>query len=382
MAQEKKTKSAARPAVVSPASDRLARFTRLVADSGVPQFLVTNPVDVGYLTGFMGGDSYLLITGSRPIVISDFRYQEELEVVRDLCDVHIRKGSIARAAAELIMETGAARVGVQGEHMTLGLRQSIGLGIRGIKLIETTDLCSRLRIKKDASELKLIRKSIEVQEESLEAMLKWLDKRLSKQPGVTETEIAAVLEHEMKSRGSSKPGFETIIAAGTTGSLPHYRPQTRVLKKGMSLLVDWGAIYRGYHSDMTRVFCWGKWPSKVAEIYQIVLDAHEAAAAALKPGMTTKQVDSIAREYIAKHGFGEFFGHGLGHGMGLDGHEEPRLSHLLDATTLDAGMVVTIEPGIYLPGVGGVRIEDDYLVTSKGAENLCSLPKSLKWASR
>jgi Xaa-Pro aminopeptidase len=186
----------------------------------------------------------------------------------------------------------------------------------------------------------------------------------------------------MKCRGSPKPGFETIIAARANGSHPHYRPGPQKLGRNQGLLIDWGATYAGYHGDMTRVVCWGKWPKQLAEIYAIVLEAHEAAAAALRPGALTREIDKIARDIITGAGYGEQYGHGLGHGIGLDGHEEPRLSHMMAGTPLEPGHMVTVEPGIYLPGVGGVRIEDDYLITARGSENLCSLPRSLKWATR
>jgi Xaa-Pro aminopeptidase len=222
----------------------------------------------------------------------------------------------------------------------------------------------------------LITKAARIQEAALEAVFKYL------KPGVTEREVAGRLEAEMKMRGSREPGFQTIVAAGATGSLPHYRPEGRKLEKGKTVLIDWGAVYDGYHSDMTRVFSLGKWPSKIEEIYRIVLEAHEAAAAALAPGKTTQEIDGIARKIISDAGYGLQYGHGLGHGIGMNGHEEPFLSHMLAPVTLEAGNVVTIEPGIYLPGIGGVRLEDDYLVTASGSKNLCKMPRDLKWAKR
>ena len=198
---------------------------------------------------------------------------------------------------------------------------------------------------------------------------------------MTEAEVAARLEAEMKVRGSSEPGFQTIVAAGTNGSLPHYRPKQKKLAAGKTVLIDWGAVYAGYHADMTRVFALGSWPAKLAEIYDIVLEAQLAAAEALAPGKSTAEIDGVARKIITKAGYAECFGPGLGHGLGLNGHEEPRLTNMLAPTRLEAGMVVTIEPGIYLPGVGGVRIEDDYVVTAKGATNLCSMKKTREWAT-
>lgn len=375
---------------------RLARLAETLRglSGGVAALLVTNPKDVGYLTGFLGGDSYLLVPAepgaSRapgPTLISDFRYKEELEPVEAarIARVFIRSNSMTEAVAEVLkplFDRGGpdadARVGVQAEHMTIAekaaMARRLGPGGKG-RLIDTTGLLARQRVVKDAFEIGLIRKAAKLQEAALEAVLPTI------KPGQTELEIAARIEAEMKTRGSSEPGFQTIVAAGPNGSLPHYRPGPRKVASGKPVLIDWGAVYRGYHSDMTRTLSLGKWPAKVREIFQIVHDAQLAAAAALAPGKSSADIDEVARRHITRHGYGDFFGHGLGHGLGLNGHEEPRLTNMLAPTRLAPGMVVTVEPGIYLPGVGGVRIEDDYVITETGAECLCSLPKDIQWST-
>lgn len=355
---------------------RLARVARSLGDEGVSHLLVTNPKDVAYLTGFLGGDSYLLVGAGRPVVISDFRYEEELEPVRGFADVFIRRGPMPEATAEVIRSAGVEKVGIQAEHISVAQRNDLAGRIGAGAVRDTKGVVGRLRLIKDEHEVGLIREAVRVQERAMQAVLEWL------RPGLTELEIASRLESEMKSLGSSEPGFPTIVAAGATGSLPHYRPGERRLEEGMPLLIDWGAVVGGYHSDMTRVFSIGAWDERIREIYGVVLEAHLAAAEALAPGKTTAEVDAVAREHIERAGHGDRFGHGLGHGMGLDGHEDPRLTHMQAATTIEAGMVVTIEPGIYLPGVGGVRIEDDYLVTAQGAQNLCTLPTDIDWATR
>jgi Xaa-Pro aminopeptidase len=281
------------------------------------------------------------------------------------------------ALVQMLKDAGVARLGIQGEVMTVGELRGLEHSLEGTGAViaETRGLVGQLRVRKDAAEIATIRKAIQIQQAALKAVLPTI------KPGQTELEIAARLEAEMKMRGASSPAFETIVAAQANGSLPHYRPHAIKLRKNQPLLIDWGAVYRGYRGDMTRTFALGKWPAQIAEVYKIVLDAHAMAAAALRAGATTKAVDAIARDHIAKHGYGDRFGHGLGHGLGLHTHEDPRLSHMAAETTLEAGMVVTIEPGIYIPGLGGVRIEDDYVVTEKGSENLCSLPKDIKWAT-
>lgn len=355
---------------------RLARLVAALESRGVPHALITNPLDVGYFTGFLGGDSYLVVGKGGPIIISDFRYEEELAPVASLAKVHIRKGAILGAVADLAAQLGVTELGVQAESVTLAQASQLGEALGEGKAIRPlTRLVQPFRLIKDGSELRLIQNAARIQEAALREVLPTI------RVGETELEIASRLEAAMKARGSPKPGFESIVAARANGSLPHYRPQKVKTAANTPLLIDWGATYKGYHSDMTRTFALGKWPAKVREIYEIVREAHMAAAAALRPGVSTREVDGVARKVITDAGYGPNFGHGLGHGLGLQGHDEPSLSHMAPPTELAAGMVVTIEPGIYLPGVGGVRLEDDYVVTAAGATNLCTLPLDMEWAT-
>jgi Xaa-Pro aminopeptidase len=377
------SRSSKRAADVPAYPRRQARLARALAEKQLDALLVTNPKDVGYLTGFLGGDSYLLCQASSsasgtppvPVLISDFRYKEELDPLEagGLARIYIRSRSMVEAIAEVLEPLGDARIGVQAETMTLFEKASIQRKSKR-KFIDTNGLVSALRVIKDDSEIALIRKAVKIQEAALEAVLPTI------KVGQTELEVAARLEFEMKTRGSSEPGFQTIVAAAAASSLPHYRPTTAKIKAKQLLLIDWGAVYKGYHSDMTRTFAVGKVPQKLNEIYTIVYDAHMLAAEALAAGKTTTEIDMIARKHIATHGYSEFFGHGLGHGIGLNGHEEPRLTNMIAPRRLEPGMVVTIEPGIYLPGVGGVRIEDDYVVTDDGSECLCRMKKDAAWA--
>lgn len=343
----------------------------------VDHFLVTNPLDVGYLAGFLGGDSYLLVAAraGKPVLVSDFRYLEELEPHRGAVRVVIRKRAMGEAIGELLSDRSVRRCGVQGEHMTLAERDALAKRAGDGKLVTTAGLVTKLRARKDPHEVALIEAAVAIQEKALRAVLPTI------RPGRTELQIAADLEAEMKRLGSSQPSFETIVAARAKGSLPHYRPGRVKTAAGQPVLIDWGATYQGYHSDLTRTFSLGRWPAAIREIYGIVLEAHERAAAALRPGVSTAQVDAAARDHIAAAGYGEQFGHGLGHGIGLNVHEEPRLSHMITGGRLEAGHVVTIEPGIYLPGVGGVRIEDDYLVSETGARRLSRLPRTMEWCT-
>lgn len=358
----------------SPYPWRLERLRGLMTRAGVDHFLVTNPLDVGYLTGFLGGESYLLVGPGRPIIISDFRYDEELEPQRAFCDVVIRKKPILEAAADVIRQFHASRCGVQAEFMPIADMTILSAQVGENRVKPVDPLVGRLRVVKDEFEIALIRAALKIQEDALEAVLKKL------KPGITELELAARLEGEMKARGSSQPGFQSIVGTGAGAALPHYRPGKVKIAPNRVLLIDWGATFKGYQGDMTRTFAFRKWPGKFGEIYRIVLDAQEMAAAALAPGQSTHVIDGIARAHITRHGYGDMFGHGLGHGLGMS-KEPPFLNPLYPPINLEVGHVCTVEPGIYLPGQGGIRIEDMYVITDKGAENLCSMPKDLKWAT-
>jgi Xaa-Pro aminopeptidase len=365
---------------------RLNAARERLAATTLPYALITNPLDVAYLTGFLGGDSYLLLPvhASSPVtIISDSRYEEELSEFADLLTIVIRRGAMNDTVAALLKGLSVTSIAVQSEHVTLALSTALSklLG-RATKLVPTQGLIAPLREIKDEHEVRLIKRAVAIQEAALLATLPAIRLAMKRKATITEADVAARLEMEMKVRGSSQPGFESIIAAQANGSLPHYRPSAKVkLKAGWPLLIDWGAIYQGYHSDMTRTFTLGTWSPKMREIYTIVREAFLAAASVAGPGKTTRDVDAAAREVIKAAGYGDRFGHGTGHGIGFNAHEAPSVSHMAAPTALRPGMIITIEPGIYLPGVGGVRIEDDFLITPKGCENLCSLPTDLSWAT-
>lgn len=270
---------------------------------------------------------------------------------------------------------GGGRTLIQAEHMTVAVRRRLAKAIGAARLVETTGVVSGLRRIKDASEIAEIRRAVRIQEAALEATLEGLG------PGRREADLAASLEFEMRTRGSSEPAFDVIVAARANGSLPHAIPGRTRTAKGQPLLIDWGATVGGYRSDMTRTFSLGRWSKAMREIYEVTLEAQLSAIEAIGPGVRCAEVDAAARDIIDDAGYGDRFGHGLGHGVGLDIHESPRLARGSE-DVLEPGMVVTVEPGIYLPGVGGVRIEDLVVVTERGRRNLSSLPKDLDWATR
>lgn len=357
-----------------PFAARLRRLRASLRQHRFDGLLITYPNDIRYLTGFSGEASVALVTEKTFIIISDFRFQEELQPLKSRAEIVIRKGGMPEAQTETINRLKPRALAVQSEHLGAQSRVDLAKAVGASRVRDSVGLLATLRLVKDESEIAAIAKAAKVQQDALLATLKTI------KAGQTERQIAARLEYEMKCRGADGLSFESIVAAKANGSKPHYRAGPEKTAKGKTLLIDWGARFDGYCADMTRVFALGSWPTKLKEVYEIVLDAHLAAIDAVRPGMTASQLDGVARALITKAGYGKEFGHGLGHGIGLDIHEGPRL-FTTTKTVLEPGMVITIEPGVYLPGIGGVRIEDDILVTDRGARNLCSLPKDLQWAT-
>ncbi|MEL6498869.1 MAG: Xaa-Pro peptidase family protein [Planctomycetota bacterium] len=365
-----------RTKAVSAHEQRIRRLKKIVSDKGADAALVTRERDVAYLTGFLGGDSVLLVpTRGKLVFVSDRRYEEDLQAFAHLATIQMRSGAMHPHLGGLIKDRGYETVLVQSEDLSLAAFESLAKAATKRRLAPEAGLLTEMRIIKDASEISGIRAAIRLQEAAMLSTLENIG------PGMTELEICAWLEWEMKTRGASGPAFGTIVGAKASGSLPHYMPGDVRTAKNTSLLIDWGAELNGYRGDMTRVFAFGRWPKEIKEIYSIVSDAHEKAAAAIRPGVTNRELDSIAREHITQHGYGDEFSHSLGHGIGLETHEAPGLGQLAPEIEMRPGMVITIEPGVYLPGVGGVRIEDDYAVTERGRRNLSSLPKDLDFAT-
>ncbi|MCO6438946.1 MAG: aminopeptidase P family protein [Phycisphaerae bacterium] len=352
---------------------RLSVCRAAMRKAKLPGLLITNPRDYLYLTGFTGEDSAVLITARDVHMISDGRFDETLNQECPWAKRWMRKGLLIPEIATVSRKSGLRRVGIQGDHLTVQELQELSRLNRGTRFEDAPPISRDMRLIKSPEELKVIRKAIRVAEEAFQAT------RESIQIGQTELEVAARVEYEMKRRGASEPSFGTICAEGPNAALPHAHPGKRKLRKGSALLLDWGARVDGYCSDLTRMLFVGSISARIREIYKLVLDAQLKAIEAIRPGARMCDVDAVARDHIAGAGYREAFNHGLGHGFGLDIHESPSLSWRSDQE-LREGMVVTVEPGIYLPGVGGVRIEDDILVTPRGYKVLTSLSKSLEEA--
>lgn len=355
-------------------AERLRGCRAAMARERIPAYLITQRSDQIYLTGFNGEDGAVLITPREVVLITDGRFDEAAERQAPWAARFLRGPHLTEGIAEVAGQHRVKSMAVQPEHMTLAMLDALGRACRGIRITQAPPIASRLRRIKDRTEIGLIRHSIAVAEGAFKATRKAL------RPRMTELEVAALLEYEMKKRGAARPSFQTIAAVGPNAALPHAEPGDRRLTANSMILLDWGAHCEGYCSDLTRVLFMGKISPRLKHVYQIVLDAQLKAIAAVAPGRRASEVDRVARDHIDACGYGDAFSHGLGHGLGLDIHEDPRLKRGFD-DVLEPGMVVTIEPGIYLPGVGGVRIEDDVLVTSSGHEVLTTLNKTLRWAT-
>lgn len=354
----------------TPIAGRLSACTDKIHQKRLDGYLVTNRTDQFYLTGFDGEDGAALILPDRVCLITDGRFKDEVGHAAPWATAVIRTGSLPDAVAGAVRRYRVRRLGFQPEALSVRLHAVLRQQLKGVRLVPLRDLTGDLRIVKDATEIRAIEDSITV----AEAAFRTVCKRL--RVGMTESQVAALFQYEMIRRGASGPSFPTIIAEGENAALPHARPGARTLRVGSALLIDWGAVVGRYCSDLTRVVFIRRIPPRFRRMYDNVLAAQRAAIDAIRPGVRMCDVDAVARRLLTRAGMGPAFSHGLGHGIGLDIHEPPRLARKM-TDPLRPGMVVTVEPGVYYPGLGGVRIEDDVLVTDTGPRVLTSLPTDL-----
>jgi Xaa-Pro aminopeptidase len=367
---------------MDPFPQRRGRLAQLTAEEGLDLLLVTNPVNVSYLTNFSGDSSYLLLGRDRAVLVSDGRFTEQLAEECPGLDTHIRPPSktLQDATAEVLAGLGGRSVGFESGHLSVSDFEGLRNAAKTVDWKPGKDRVEQLRAIKDASEIEQIREAIRFAERAY-AMF-----RAMLEPHATEKQLADALEMYVRRAGGQCTSFPSIVAVGPRAALPHCPPSQKRVSDAELLLVDWGASGRFYKSDLTRVLVPRKTKTlsgngtavepKLQQVYEVVLKAQQAAIAAVRPGAKTGDVDAAARRVIANTGFGDFFTHSTGHGLGMQVHEAPMIR---PNTTVElrAGMVVTVEPGIYLPQWGGVRIEDDVLITPDGREVLTSVPKDL-----
>ena len=346
---------------------RIARLRALLAEKIVDAALITKEENVHYFSGFRGDSTALLVTPERLILVTDSRYTEQAAAEAPLYEIVEQRDGLYRKVAELAADAGIVSLGFEGNALAydtvVKLRDLLG----EISLDTALNL-DPLRQVKDADEIALIRRACKISDEGFAHILSYI------QPGMTEMEVAAELEHHMRTLGSERPAFQTIIASGVRGSLPHGTASDKVIARGELVTMDFGAVCAGYCSDITRTISVGRADARQRELYDAVLTAQMRALAALCPGVTGVEVDRIARESLAEQDLDRYFGHGLGHSLGLEIHEEPRLSKA-GTTVMQENMLITDEPGVYIPAWGGIRIEDTLLITRDGAEPLTRAPK-------
>ncbi len=359
---------------------RLDALRTRIQTKSVGGYLVVNRTDQYYLTGFDGEDGATLILPDRTCLITDGRFKEDAAVSAPWATAVMRSGTLTEAIAKLLRKHRLKSVAFEPADVSVELYGTLRRAIRGggsgrppgrpVTLVRLPGAVTRLRLRKDDQEVDAIARAIDVAESAFRAVVRRL------RPGLIERDLAARLQDAMIQRGASEPSFPVIVAEGVNASRPHAKPGSRRIKPGSAVLIDWGATVDHYRSDLTRVVFVRRIPPRFRRMYENVLAAQREAIAAIRPGVRMCDVDAVARNRLKKAGMAKQFAHSLGHGIGLDIHEGPRLARKVK-DRLEPGMVVTVEPGVYFPGVGGVRIEDDVLVTPDGHRVLTRLESDI-----
>lgn len=351
------------------AAARVEPLRTLTRERGVEAILIQKPENRRYMTGFSGSAGFVLVSATASILLVDFRYVEQAQSEAPGFEVIKADRQFIDTLAEVVPARGLGRIGFESDAMSYKQYEDFSKRLAPAVLVPV-DGVDRLRWVKDDDEIARITRAVEIADEAFTHIRSYL------RPGAIEREIAIEMEFFMRRRGADKEAFETIVASGPRSALPHGRASERAISRGDFVTLDFGALYQGYVSDCTRTVVLGEPSAKQREIYDVVLRAQRAALSGIKPGMTGKDADAIARKIITDAGYGEAFGHSLGHGVGLAVHEGPTLSPREEAA-LAPGMTLTVEPGIYLAGWGGVRIEDLVVITETGCRSLTRAPKEL-----
>jgi Xaa-Pro aminopeptidase len=369
---------------------RVARVRAHLAHDGLDALLITHLPNLHYLTGFRASAGAAILTGDRLYLLADFRYRTAATVAAEALSrlagaVYL---PVPRAFDEVVVETlrssGARRVGLEAAHLPLKRFDWLARALPAMapatasdartELVSTERVVERERAVKDSFEIRVLREAGSRLAELVEPVIGFVRARRR------EREIAADIDYAVRKAGFERPAFETIVASGPNSALPHARPGDRRLESGDPVVLDFGGVYDGYCVDLTRTVSVGEPTEELVRLYQAVLEAQAAARSAIRPGVPARSIDRAAREVLERLGLAEAFGHGTGHGLGLEVHEEPRVGQPVAGqadTVIEPGMVFTLEPGVYVPGIGGVRIEDDVLVTADGCEMLTDAPRTL-----
>jgi Xaa-Pro aminopeptidase len=346
---------------------RINRLRDQLPQLGLSHFLVTHIPHLRYLTGYTGEEGHLLVGHDRAIFLCDFRFREQAENQIQGCDIITHPENLFSVLPKLNL-TG--KIGVESEHITLKEIEQLKKTLPQCDFIPTEKIVEIIASVKDPDEIESIRKAISISERAFTEVLDLVTE------GVTERDLALEVTYRQMRYGAEKDAFDLIVASGARGALPHGTASDKKIQAGDLIVFDWGCRYNGYPSDITRMVVLGKATPRQKEIFQIVKEAQQNALDAVRTGVSVAELDKIARDHITQAGYGPEFGHPLGHGLGLDIHSFPRVTQTLNYQ-LPTNTVITIEPGIYIPGWGGVRLEEDVRITPNGADILTTLPREL-----
>ena len=359
-------------------TDRIKTAQKLIAEESLDAMLVSSPENRHYLSGFTGSAGYLIITKSETILATDFRYVEQATIQSPDYIIHrISSGEVW--FSELAQSLNLGSIGFESQNMSHAIHSAFNSSLQKLSsgkipdFVPTSGLLESMRLIKDAEESSLLTKAIEISDQALDTVKELIS------PGMTERQVAWELEKMMRELGADGPSFPTIVGTRGNGALPHHRPDDTIIQSGDPIVIDMGAMYKGYCSDLTRTIFIGQPDDHFKKIYSIVLEAQTTAESSIRHGLTAGDADKIARDIISNSGYGENFGHSLGHGVGLEVHESPVLGPK-SKDILQEGMFFTIEPGIYISGWGGVRIED-IVTIENGSTRILSHSKKLDFSS-
>ncbi|MFX3622581.1 MAG: Xaa-Pro dipeptidase [Ectobacillus sp.] len=349
--------------------EKLQKLRGLFEQSDIDGLLITSAYNRTYMTNFTGSAGVVLISSEKALFITDFRYVEQAQKQAQGYEIVQHTGSIAEEAAKQAQALGIKRLGFEQDSLTYGEYKIYEEKVQA-EFVPTSGLIEKLRLIKTDAEIKILKEAAQIADAAFTHILSLI------RPGVSELAVSNELEFFMRKQGAASSSFDIIVASGYRSALPHGVASEKLIEQGDFVTLDFGAYYKGYVSDITRTIAVGEPAAELKNIYDIVLEAQLRGVRGIKAGITGRDADALTRDYITEKGYGQYFGHSTGHGIGLEVHEGPALSVRSDVE-LQPGMVVTVEPGIYVPKLGGVRIEDDVLVTEKGNEVLTHSPKEL-----
>lgn len=348
---------------------RLDKLRKSMQDQGLEALLITSPYNLRYISNFTGTTGLSVITLNKAYFVTDFRYTQQVAKQAVGFEIIQNLGPIYDEVGKIISRDHLRNLGFEENFVTYNVFERL-TELVSAELIPVSGLIEELREVKDAGEITTIKKACEIADSAYQYILGEV------KVGMSEIEVANKLDFHMRSKGASGVSFETIVASGLRSSMPHGVASDKLIEQGDMITLDFGCYYNGYVSDMTRTFAIGDPGQKLKDIYQLVLEAQLMVTEAAKPGITGVELDAVARDYFSKHGYGEAFGHSTGHGIGLEIHEGPNVSRLAEKAFVP-GNVITNEPGLYFPDLGGIRIEDDLVITEIGNETIVHSPKDL-----